>query len=131
MHPATDIVERYLAIWNENDTATRQELITQTWAVDCRYVDPVFDASGHDEIDALVEGFHRQFPGLRFHRTGKIESHHDRLRFTWELLSAEGERQATGTDVATLAPDGRLLEVTGFFDEAPVLPDAVTEGATA
>ena len=37
-----------------------------------RYTDPVFAASGHDEIDAMVGGFHQQFPGLIFVRTGVI-----------------------------------------------------------
>lgn len=130
MHTPHDVVERYLATWNETDATRRRELIAETWSPECYYVDPVFDASGPDEIDAMVEGFHAQFPGLRFQLVGEIETHHDRLRFRWDLLAANGEIQAAGTDVATLSSDGLLLDVTGFFDQAPVLPDAVTEGAT-
>lgn len=127
----TTIVDGYLAIWNETDTDRRRALIAQTWAEDGRYTDPVFASAGHDEIDAMVGAFHGQFPGLRFVRIGEIEAHHDRIRFTWDLLDAGGARQAAGTDVAVVSADGRLLDVTGFFDLAPVLPDAVTEGAIA
>ncbi|HYH10737.1 MAG TPA: nuclear transport factor 2 family protein [Thermomicrobiales bacterium] len=130
MDTAMDVVERYLAIWNETDGARRRQLIERTWSEDGLYYDPVFATSGHDEIDAMVAGFHQQFPGLHFERVGEIEGHHDRLRFRWDLLDADGARQAAGTDVAVVSPDGLLLDVTGFFDVAPVLPDAVTEGAT-
>src|SRR5690606_3093215 len=109
----------------------RRALIDETWSADGRYTDPVFVSEGHDEIDGMVGAFHQQFPGLTFVHTGEIESHHDRLRFTWDLLDATGERQAAGTDVAVVAPAGRLADVTGFFDLAPVLPGAVAEGATA
>lgn len=128
---ATELIETYIAIWNETDTAPRREMIARAWAPEASYQDPVLEAQGHDAIDAMVGGFHAHFPGLTFVLTGEIEAHHDRLRFTWDLLAPDGSRQAAGTDVAVLAPDGRLLDVTGFFDLAPVLPDAVTEGATA
>lgn len=130
----TTIVERYLAIWNETDAGRRRELIAATWTEACRYVDPVFAAAGHDEIESMTAGFQQQFPGLTFVHTGEIESHHDRIRYTWDLVDATGERQAAGTDVAVIASDGRLADVTGFFDVAPVLPaaaDHAQEGVTA
>jgi hypothetical protein len=127
----TTIVDRYLAIWNETDPDRRRALIDETWAEDGRYTDPVFASEGPDAIDGIVGAFHQQFPGLTFVHTGEIEHHHDRIRFTWDLLDAAGERQAAGTDVAAVAPDGRLADVAGFFDLAPVLPDAVPEGVSA
>ena len=126
----TTIVDRYFAIWNETDTDRRRELIAETWSEGGRYADPALAAGGHDEIDAMTGGFQAQFPGLTFVRTGEIEAHHDRLRFTWDLLDASDERQAAGTDVAVVAADGRLQDIAGFFDVAPVLPDAAPEGAT-
>ncbi len=128
---ATAIVDAYLAIWNETDTARRRALIDTTWAVDGLYTDPVFASEGHDEIDGMVNAFQQQFPGLTFVRTGEVEAHHDRIRFTWDLLDASGEQQAAGTDVAVVDEDGRLRDIAGFFDLAPVLPDAATEGAFA
>ena len=127
----TALVDRYLAIWNETDAGRRRELIAGTWAGSGRYTDPVFAAEGHAEIDAMVAGFHAQFSGLTFVHTGEVEAHHDRLRFTWDLLGPDGSRQAAGTDVAVVDDDGRLRDIAGFFDLAPVLPDAVAEGATA
>jgi hypothetical protein len=127
----TAIVDRYIAIWNETDADRRRELISQTWADRCRYADPVAEVAGHDGIEAMVGGFQQQFPGLIFVHTGEIEAHHDRLRFSWDLLAPDGGRVAAGTDVAVVAEDGRLRDVAGFFDQAPVQPDAAMEGATA
>lgn len=44
------------------------------------------------------------------------------LRFSWVLVASEGPVIAAGTDVAVLSSDSRLQAVTGFFDQAPVLP---------
>lgn len=127
----TSIVDRYFAIWNETGAARRRDLIAETWSEDCRYIDPVASVETPDGVEALVGGFQAQFPGLTFVRTGEVETHHDRLRFTWDLMHTDGVRIAAGTDIAVVDADDRLREVTGFFDQAPVLPDAATEGATA
>jgi hypothetical protein len=127
----TAIVDRYIAIWNEIEPNRRRALIAETWTENCRYDDPVLSAEGRDGIEAMVGGFQQQFPGLIFVHTGEIEAHHDRLRFSWDLLAPDGGRVAAGTDVAVVAEDGRLRDVAGFFDQAPVQPDAAMEGATA
>ena len=131
MTTPADVIDRYFAIWNETDAAQRQDLIASTWDEQATYRDPMLAADGAGQIDAMVAGFHSQFSGLTFVQTGEVEHHHDRLRFTWDLLAPTGDRVAAGTDVAVLAADGRLLDVTGFFDHAPVLSDAVAEGTTA
>jgi hypothetical protein len=45
------------------------------------------------------------------------DAHHDQLRFTWQLEPVTGgEVVAIGHDYATLAADGRLGRVVGFFE---------------
>ena len=61
-----DIVDRYLAIWNETDATRRRALIARTWTEDATYVDPVMRGAGHDGIDAMVAGAQAQFPGFEF-----------------------------------------------------------------
>lgn len=123
MSTAHDLARNYLAIWNEADPGTRRELIERTWTADATYTDPMFEATGHDGIDALVGGFQQQFPGVTFRQVGETEAHHDRARFSWELTTPAGDVIAAGTDVAVIR-SGQLQMVTGFFDQAPVL-DAV------
>ena len=123
MSTAHDLARDYLAIWNETEPRARRQLIERTWTADAAYTDPMFEAAGHDGIDALVAGFQQQFPGVTFRQLGDTEAHHDRARFSWELVTPTGDLIAAGTDVAVIR-SGQLQVVTGFFDQAPVL-DAV------
>ncbi len=109
-------VEGYFAMWNESDPQRRQKIIGATWDADSNYVDPLFTATGYEALDALVVAVHERFPGYQFTMTEAIDTHHDRARWGWALGDPNGETPvAVGVDFATLAADGRLREVTGFF----------------
>lgn len=66
----------------------------------------------------MLQGVQDKFPGYRMRRTGEIDAHHDRVRFTWELGSEGGGALAGGLDVGVIA-DGRLETITRFLDFAP------------
>jgi hypothetical protein len=114
--PATT-VDGYLAAYGEPDPGRRAELVAAAWAPDGRLVDPPLTGEGHEGIAALGEALQSQFPGHRFRRTSAVDAHHDAVRFAWALVAPDGTVALTGTDVAQLAPDGRLARVTGFFGE--------------
>ena len=123
MNGVEAVVDRYIEVWNETDRARRRELIARTWTDDARYLDPLMSGEGLDGIDAMVGGVQERFPGHRFRRTGEIDAHHDRVRFGWALVAAEGGAPvAAGLDVGVIVADGRLREITGFLDGAPALP---------
>ncbi|MFI5013555.1 MAG: nuclear transport factor 2 family protein [Hyphomicrobiales bacterium] len=119
-----DLIDRYFAMWNETNAERRRDLIAATWADDARYVDPMLEGEGRKGIDAMVAAVHQRFPGLKFRRTGKIDLHHDRVRFSWELAPDDGPVFADGVDFGVLAADGRLRAITGFIDHAPAQPAA-------
>ncbi|MEA2340583.1 MAG: hypothetical protein QOG11_660 [Solirubrobacteraceae bacterium] len=117
MTDTTTVVDGYIAVWNETDPARRRELIARTWTEDARYLDPLTAGEGPEGIDAMVAGAQAQYPGTRFELAGAPDAHHDRLRFTWHLRPVDGgDALATGVDFATVAPDGRLRDVTGFLE---------------
>ena len=103
-------------MWNETDPARRRQVIAATWSAESSYVDPLFTAEGADALDAMVAGVHQQFPGHRFRLTGPVDVHHDRARWGWELAPETGPPVVTGIDFAVLDAEGRLREVTGFFE---------------
>jgi hypothetical protein len=119
MNTLTDLIDRYITTWNETDGGRRRDLIAQTWAENASYLDPVLQGEGHDGIDAMIVSVHERFPGHRFRRTGEVESHHDRVRFTWELAPEDGAAVVTGTDFGVITLDHRLQAITGFFDQVP------------
>lgn len=119
MQQYVNIVERYFAVWNETDATRRRELIAQTWTERASYLDPLMQGNGHVEIESLVQGVHQQFPGYRFRQIGAVDGHHTHVRFSWELGPADGPAPIAGSDIATLAADGRLERVIGFLDRVP------------
>jgi hypothetical protein len=114
-----DLIDRYIAIWNQNDAERRRNLVASTWAEAASYVDPVMSGEGQSGIDAMVQGFQERFPGYRFSRTSEIDTHHDRIRFSWELAPEGGPPVVKGTDFCVVSADGRLQAITGFFDQSP------------
>ena len=112
----TKLADRYIAMWNETDPARRRGLIAEVWTETATYRDPMLTGDGPDGIDAMVAAVQAQYPKYRFHRTGAVDSHHQSMRFAWELR-AEGEPPfVIGLDVGQTAADGRLQSITGFFD---------------
>jgi hypothetical protein len=116
MNTLTDLIDRYIATWNETDGGRRRDLIARTWAESASYLDPMLQGEGHDGIDAMIVSVHERFPGHRFRRTSDVESHHDRVRFTWELAPEDGAAVVNGTDFGMVTLDHRLQAITGFFD---------------
>ena len=112
------LIDQYIAAWNETDPELRRELIARTWTKDGSYLDPLMSGEGHDGIDTMIGGVLSQFPGLRFRRTSELDSHNDRVRFSWELGPESGAPLAGGVDFGVIA-DGRLQAITGFLDFAP------------
>jgi hypothetical protein len=118
MTEVTTIVDGYIAMWNETDPERRRSIIEQTWTEDGTYVDPHAEVAGVEGLDALVAAVQEQFPGHRFVLAAGPDAHHDRVRFTWQLVGDGGDAIATGMDVGVVAADGRLSAVTGFLEAA-------------
>ncbi len=114
-----ELIEQYIESWNETDPAMRAGLLDKLWAADGSYTDPLAEAHGRAEIDAVIAGAQAQFPGLRFTLTGPVDAHHNQARFTWGLGPEGGEPMVEGFDVAVTDGDGRLASVLGFLDRVP------------
>lgn len=118
--PATaELLEAYLDLWHATDEGTRAELLERVFTPDGRHVDPHADARGHDGLAEMLAGVHAAYPGFRIERTSGIDQHNDQVRFTWDLTLPDGTVLVQGTDVAELAPDGRLARVVGFWGDLP------------
>ncbi len=118
MNTATDLADRYIAIWNETDTGRRRALIAQTWTEDAVYLDPLMHAEGRAAIETLTGDVQTKFPTFYFRRTSEVDSHNGRLRFSWELGPEGGPAFAGGIDFGVIVGE-RLQSITGFLDFAP------------
>ena len=114
-----DLIDRYIAIWNETNVERRRDLIAQTWTETATYVDPLIQAEGHAGINEMIQAVQERFPGYRFRRTSNVDAHNDRVRFKWELAPEDGlPALAGGVDFGVIV-GGRLQAITGFLDFAP------------
>ncbi|GGT23501.1 nuclear transport factor 2 family protein [Nonomuraea spiralis] len=115
----TELVERYIAAWNETDADARAKAVAELWTEDATYTDPMAEVAGHAGIAAVIEGAQGMFPGLVFTAGEVFDAHHNIARFTWHLGPAGEEPLAVGFDVVELAEDGRIRRVLGFLDKVP------------
>lgn len=118
-------VNRYFDAWNADEAGSRKSAVAAAWTEDGSYTDPLSDARGHDELAGMITAVREQFPGFSFVLTGTVDGHHETARFSWELRADEapsGDGAAApvaGSDVITLAEDGRIRCVLGFLDRVP------------
>ncbi len=117
-------VDTYLAAWSEPDEVRRADMIGAAWTVDGRLTDPPLAGEGHDGINEMATALQVHYPGHTFRRTSGIDTHHEYVRFSWDLVGPDGTAAITGIDVGELSEDGRLQRITGFFGDLPTLEAA-------
>ncbi|WP_326768565.1 nuclear transport factor 2 family protein [Streptomyces sp. NBC_01591] len=115
-----DAVQRYFAAWNATTAEELVKAVAAAFTESATYTDPLAHVRGHEGLATAISGAHQQFPGSVFQLTGTPDGHHDIVRFSWDLVStADGSAPAAGSDVITLADDGRIASVSGFLDRVP------------
>lgn len=112
------IAETYLAAWNEEDGERRRHLVSKSWAENTRYIDPLMQGEGREGIAAMIAAARQKFPGYRFVLAGTPDGHGTFTRFSWRLISPDGDDVAGGTDVVSRDAEGRIDNVVGFLDGA-------------
>ena len=115
----TELVTRYLQCWNETDADARAARVADLFAPAATYVDPLVEASGHEQLTATIGAVQQQFPGFVFTAVGTPDEHHRQTRFQWGLGPAGEEPPIVGFDVAVTDDDGRIASVLGFLDRVP------------
>jgi hypothetical protein len=117
--PLEEVVEMFLAAYNEPDADRRRELVAGVFALDGSLVEPPLDATGPAAISDLMGTVQGHFPDHRFARTTGIDAHHNLLRYGWELVDPQGATALTGIDVAELDEFGTVRRMVGFLGELP------------
>jgi hypothetical protein len=116
----TELLDQHLQAYGEPDASLRDPVVRRIWASDGRLVDPPLEGQGHDAIVGLGDAVAQHFPGHTFVRTTAVDAHHEFARYGWELRGPDGAVAVNGIDVVTLADDGTIAQVVGFFgDLAP------------
>lgn len=112
----TGLVQRFLDIANDHDADSRLAAITEAFTEDCSYTDPTIVTEGRQALsDYLGATLAQMPPGFVFALDGKVDGHHDQVRFPWQFGPADGAKVAGGYDFFVLNK-GKIQHFYGFFD---------------
>ena len=64
MTKVVELVDRYVAVWNEPDAALRREGIAALWAEDGAHFTPSLEARGYQALKARVGGAYEKYQFL-------------------------------------------------------------------
>lgn len=108
-------IETWASAWSEPHEQRRLDLLGQAAAATCAYIDPNTELAGHAAISGYMAGFQESTPGARFVTTG-FRTHHDRCCVQWNMIDREGQVLSPGVSAGVFDAQGRLAQMTGFFD---------------
>lgn len=111
-HEFTQLLERYVVLWNEENAERRSQLITQLWEEDGVQFTPQHEYRGHSALEERVTQAYEEFVhkhGFVFKLSNTPQTHHQAVTFSWEMVPAGGgEVAAVGTVFLLLSDAGRI-----------------------
>jgi hypothetical protein len=123
MENAADIVERYVAMWNEPDTDARRLAVVALWQPEGLHLARRHNCVGYAAIeDRVTRSWQTSVaPGENiFRHAGNIDAHHNVVRFNWHMVrKASGKIAAIGQEMLVLGEDGRIRADYQFNDPDP------------
>ena len=109
--------ETYTQSWSETDVERQQHLFEQSLSPDCVYTDPMLQTTGYAQLAGYMAGLQKNLPGARFVTT-QFVSHHDHSLAHWNMVDGKGNTIAPGISMGHYDTDGRLKQMTGFYEPA-------------
>lgn len=110
-----DVLDRYFAAWNERTPEGVRAALEDSVAEDVEYRDAFGALFDREELAAHLALVPVHMPGLTLRRAGEPRQCQGWGLVDWVAEGADGVAKAKGTNVFTLAPDGRLARVTGLW----------------
>lgn len=117
---ANNLVQRYVAIWNEPNEDVRRARIAELWTEDGAHYASTLEARGHAAIAERIARTFERFvkPGdFRFRALDGVDAHHDSLKFYWAMVPVEGGlAQTVGSDFFLLDEHGLIRADYQFIE---------------
>lgn len=107
--------ETYTRSWSETNTSKRLQLFEECLSPDCVYTDPLTQTTGYAQLFGYMSELQKNVPGVKFVTTD-FKSHHDRSLTHWNMVDGNGNVLSQGASYGMYSADGRLLQMTGFFE---------------
>lgn len=127
MRDVSELVDAYVAVWNEPDAAVRRRRIEAVWTPDGTSRHRLIDAGGYDTIEARVTGSWDKWVsgGRHAFRRRHAVAHHDVVKLEFVMVALpSGAVVANGLSFLILDHDGRIrhdLQFNPSADDASAL----------
>jgi hypothetical protein len=106
------LIEGYMALWNEPNAERRRALITELWAEDGVQFTNSREHRGYQALVERVSSAYEQFVqagGFIFRLSSDVNAHHNGVKFSWEMVpAAGGDVAAVGFVFLLLNDEGRI-----------------------
>jgi uncharacterized protein YndB with AHSA1/START domain len=113
---ASAVVDAWFRGWSEPDKTARDGAIERATTADVAMVDRFSLLDGRTDLLAHLDAIQRFMPGIRLERLGEVRHCQGTLLADWVARGKDGNERGRGTNVFTLAVDGRIATVTGFWN---------------
>jgi hypothetical protein len=110
---------KLLAAWNEFDPDKLQELVEAALTEDIAFTDPHYQIVGREAFIKQVHEVRAREGQARLMPTSGVDMHHDRARYSWALVRADGSRFEGFDAVALDTKQGKICRIDGFFGPLP------------
>ena len=132
-----ELVDRYVAVWNEPDAELRRKAIHELWTQDGAHIvqppreirtaatglgftSTTLEAHGHHELEVRVTRAYQEFvaPGeFTFKPRDNADRLHNVVKFNWEMVpTSGGEAAGAGLEILILGEDGRIKTDYQFIE---------------
>ena len=112
------VLDRYFAAWNARTPEERRAALDASVTDDVEFRDAFGALFDRVELEAHLALVPAHMPGLTLRRGGEPRQCQGWGLVDWVAEGPDGAAKARGTNVFTLAPDGRLARVTGLWAAA-------------
>ncbi len=105
----------YLSAWGPVSAAERQDLLRRSVSEQCIYTDPTDECHDVGELIARMEQTQARFPGSRI-TNDKLLAHDMQSLSYWTMVDGDGVLLTPGNSYARYGEDGRLVQMSGFYE---------------
>ena len=113
---ASEKIDEWFAVWGITDNAARNEMLSRIVRHNVRFANRFSLLEGLDDLSAHISASQRFMPGIEIRRRGAVKHCQGTVLCDWVGYDSGGIERATGTNVFTFFPDGRIASVKGFAD---------------
>jgi hypothetical protein len=117
---AGELVERYVAVWNESGVEARRRRIAELWAPDGSRITETSVRKGHGAIEAeALAAFDTWVAkGFEFSSANRSQAHHNVARLTWRMRAKDsGKPAASGSNLLIFDAGGGIRFDYQFDDQ--------------